>query len=63
MKGTLQGVRFFFIMFFLEIAIEDFFIFSGVNLGHGDQSEYVNWLFIFALTFYLYHYMINVNSV
>lgn len=60
-KGTLQGVRFFFIMFFFEIAIEGFFIFSGVNLGHGDQSEYVNWLFIFALTFYLYHYMITIK--
>ena len=60
-KGTIKGLRFFFIMLILEYAIETFFIFSGAYLGHVDRSEYINWLFIFALFFYLFHYMVNIK--
>ena len=48
-------------MLILEYAIETFFIFSGAYLGHVDRSEYINWLFIFALFFYLFHYMVNIK--
>lgn len=60
-KGTIKGLRFFFIMLILEYAIETFFIFLGAYLGHGDRSEYINWLFIFALFFYLFHYVVNIK--
>lgn len=60
-KGTIKGLRFFFIMLIFECAIETFFIFSGAYLGHGDTSEYINWLFIFALFFYLFHYVVNIK--
>ena len=57
-KGTIQGIRFFFIMLILESVIEHFF-FWGVSSMPGD--EYINWLFIFALVFYLYHYMTTIK--
>ena len=60
-KGTIKGLRFFFIMLIFEYAIETLFIFSGAYLGHVDRSEYVNWLFIFALFFYLFHYVVNIK--
>lgn len=60
-KGTIQGIRFFFIMLVLEYVIEKFFNLSGASLGHVDTSEYVIWLLIFALTFYLSHYMITIK--
>ena len=60
-KGKIKVLRFFFIMLILEYAIETFFIFSGAYLGHVDRSEYINWLFIFALFFYLFHYMVNIK--
>ena len=33
-KGTIKGLRFFFIMLILEYAIETFFIFLGAYLGN-----------------------------
>ena len=48
-------------MLILECAIETFFIFSGAYLGHGDTSKYINWLFIFALFFYLFHYVFTTK--